>query len=188
MMWMWKFWRERIIEIEIAMLCKLCTKVVMWRSSLCRVFVQRQDVCGSLGIKQRPTEINKKPKPQQICHEIQIHQPCCKQSRVSFKLKSELRADRQYNNEQWMSASVLIFLPQKIIKKCKLIVLAFMGNSIWGQTFVLLLANEFGKQTTLIKIDAYISLCNIDHDSSDQIVYYMIVEQEPSPLGFAVFL
>ena len=115
MMWMWKFWRERIIEIEIAMLCKLCTKVlvfyfnVMWRSSLCRVFVQRQDVCGSLGIKQRPTEINKKPKPQQICHEIQIHQPCCKQSRVSFKLKSELRADRQYNNEQWMSASVLIF-------------------------------------------------------------------------------
>ena len=83
MMWMWKFWRERIIEIEIAKLCKLCTKLlvfyfnVMWRSSLCRVFVQRQDVCGSLGIKQRPaTEINKKPKPQQICHETRRSKQC----------------------------------------------------------------------------------------------------------------
>ena len=40
MMWLWKFWRERIIEIKIAMLFKLFTKVlvfyfnVMWRSSL----------------------------------------------------------------------------------------------------------------------------------------------------------
>ena len=67
-------------------------------------------------------------------------------------------------------------------------VLAFMGNFIWGQTFVLLLANEFGKQTTLIKIDAYISLCNIDHDSSDQIVYYMIVEQESFTIGICRFL
>ena len=40
----------------------------------------------------------------------------------------------------------------------------------------------------LIKIDAYISLCNIDHDSSDQIVYYMIVEQEPFTIGICRFL
>ena len=40
----------------------------------------------------------------------------------------------------------------------------------------------------LIKIDAYISLCNIDHDSSDQIVYYMIVEQESFTIGICRFL
>ena len=34
----------------------------------------------------------------------------------------------------------------------------------------------------------YISLCNIDHDSSDQIVYYMIVEQESFTIGICRFL
>ena len=60
------------------------------------------------------------------------------------------------------------------------------------QTNVLLLVNEFGKQTLDTDIDEnrciYISLCNIDHDSSDQIVYYMIVEQEPFTIGICRFL
>ena len=60
------------------------------------------------------------------------------------------------------------------------------------QTFVLLLVNKFGKQTLYTDIDEnrciYISLCNIDHDSSDQIVYYMIVEQEPFTIGICRFL
>ena len=64
-----------------------------------------------------------------------------------------------------------------------------MGNFILGQTFVLLLANEFCKQTTIGKNRCiYISLCNIDHDSSDQIVYYMIVEQESFTIGICRFL
>ena len=57
---------------------------------------------------------------------------------------------------------------------------------------VLLLVNNFGKQTLYRDIDEnrciYISLCNIDHDSSDQIVYYMIVEQEPFTIGICRFL
>ena len=60
------------------------------------------------------------------------------------------------------------------------------------QTYVLLLVNKFGKQTPHTYIDEnrciYISLCNIDHDSSDQIVYYMIVEQESFTIGICRFL